>query len=72
MKAKRIKLTVDLWLRTDTKGNENCLDKIGYEIIQEYLMVRRDEQSRDEEDFEAQNGYIIEDYEVDIVKEKKG
>ena len=29
MKAKHIKLTVDLWLRTDTKGNENCLDKIG-------------------------------------------
>ena len=68
MTSKHVKLTVDLWLKTDTKGNENSLDEIGYDLIREYLSVRREEQSRDEEDFEAQNGFIIEDY--DIVVEK--
>lgn len=71
MKTKHVKLTVDLWMKTDTEGNEDSLDKIGYDIVREYLSIRRDEQSRDEEDFEAQNGYVIEDYDVNIVEIKE-
>ena len=67
MKQKHVKLTLDLWLETHTKVNEDCLDEIGYDIIREYLSVRRGEQIVDEEGFEAQNGYIIKDYNIDIV-----
>lgn len=71
MKTKHVKLTVDLCLKTDTKGNENWLDEIGSDIIREYLSIRHEEQNRDVEDFEAQNGFIIEEYHVENVKEDK-
>lgn len=66
MSQQHIKLEVDLWLDTNFKDNKDCLDKIAYELISDYLNIRCEEQYRDKEDFENQNGFTIEEYQVNI------
>ena len=43
------------------------LESIAYCLIADYLNVRKDEQYSDEEQFDVENGYIIGDYEINVI-----
>ena len=70
MKKAHVKVTVDLWLESEDNTTEHDFECMGYDYIHQYLNISNDYQEEDEDRFEGENGFLVDDYLVSVASSK--